>query len=124
MDNSARVIAITITPGFIMPCFRINRAIDVSSRVHGGSFYVEVKFWWVHNGVPAGPVTFSQTEASTTFIAQLDAMWIRGQGARVAVPSQPDHGSVVTASAIMYVKDAAGVRIDQCFAEVTTFTAR
>jgi len=121
MDNSARVIAVTITPGFFMPCYRINRGIDVSSRDHGGSFNVEVTFSWIHGGHPAGPVTHAQSIDSTTYMALLDPMWIRAQGARTAISSQPDHGSLMTTTASVYVNDARGNRINQCDAEVTSF---
>jgi len=123
MDNSARVIAITITPGFIMPCARINRGIDVASRDHGASFYVEITFSWFSGGHPAGPVTHAQTVTSTRYMALLDPMWIRAQGDRVAIPSQPDHGSLVTCTAVVYVNDARGNRINQCDAEVTAILA-
>ena len=106
-----------------MPCYRIDRGIDVSSRDHGGSFYVEVTYNWISGGHNSGPATSSQLISSTTYMALLDPMWIRAQGARTAISPQPDHGSLVTCTAIVFVNDARGNRVNQCDAEVTAFTA-
>jgi hypothetical protein len=119
MDNSAKILNAMVAQGIIIPCIRINRAIDIASRDNGAQFKLEMSFTITSGGKQLAPVTSNQLVRDTTYIELLDSRWVRARGREVNIPAQPDRGSFIVASVIVTITDARGNRVEHCDTEVT-----
>ncbi len=118
MDNLARVINIVFAAGSMQPCIRVNRAVELAARQYGAQFKLEMSFTYTHRGVVQPAVTSNPLITATTFIAALDARWVRVRGPAIVVAA-PDPGSTIASSVQLTLLDNAGARIEACDAEFT-----
>jgi hypothetical protein len=123
MDNLSRVIAVTVQPGSIIPCLRINRGIYVASHAHGAKFMLELSFTYTSGGNHIGPVNSTVAVSSTTLRHVLDARNVRAQGPSINIRSQPDKGTPIVCSAKLAIPDESGAHVECGNAGTSTFKA-
>lgn len=112
MDNLARVIMVTLKPGEIVPCVRILKGIDYASRDERCTFKVFVTFNYVTAGGVQSSASGSYLVSESTFVAQLDPMWIRAKGPGIEAQNAPDPSRQITCTAQLSITDNAGTRVD------------
>ena len=121
MDNLAKVIMVTVSPGAILPCIKILRGIDIASREENATFKVVMTFTYPFGGGTSG-ASGSILVRDTTFVSQLDSMWIRAQGSSISLRDQPNTGADITCTAKITITNSAGSVVDCTLVETSVLT--
>jgi hypothetical protein len=120
MDNLARVIAIDLDPGQLIPCIRINKGVYTAS-LQAAQFQVEITLTYTSGRVMQPPVVSTQLVSGTEFVADVDSHTVRARGQAIGLRTQPDPKSSVVCATRIIINDATGTPVECWSADTNNF---